>query len=370
MTRHIKPILVVVFGLLMILSAALLVRHRKSELASLSKPVERPLLIQVKNVTQGRLPIIEHYLGTILPVMETKLSAQTTGTLTKIRKEIGDTFQAGDSIAEIDHRLLTYQKQSLQAELAGAEENYAVKKTILGRHQQLYEKNVVSKEALDKARLEFELARSQLAQVKQQLASASVSLSYSHIRPLDNGVVTQRHKEIGDLVGSGSPVFTVEDPSKGYKIFVSIPLETIARLTVGAKVRLQHGIHYTDAAVFKIHPSITNGSLATVEIRVADRPFGLPSYSRIGVDLYLEIPEGWIVSADCILELEIGAWVFPVQENRIGRPVAIQILGTGQGQAVVKGDLQPKLSLAAGPESLLLHLSENKKVITDLGGMP
>ncbi len=109
--------------------------------------------------------------------------------------------------------------------------------------------------------------------------------------------------------------------------------------------------------------------LATVEIRVLERPFGLPSRGTVGVDLTVGIPEGLIVPSDCILEQETGAQVFVINDNQSVRPVSVKILGRSGEQAVVEGPLISGVHLAAGAESLLLHLSRNGSIvpITEVG---
>jgi RND family efflux transporter MFP subunit len=349
-----------------IVSAVLLVRHRKSELANLAPPDIRPVPVHIKTVETGRLPTMEHYLGTIAPVAEAVLSAQTTGYIVAMQKDVGDRVTAGELAAQIDNRLAVSRKNALAAELAGAREDVKIKKIIRDRRQELLADKAVSKESFDQAFLDYALAVSRVQRLEQELEAAAVSLSFVSIRSLFDGVVSQRMKDPGDLVMPGTPVYKVEDARQGYKVMVHIPPEVAAAVSPDAPLRLISGENIMDATVYRVHPSITNGNLAALEIRVRQRPFKLPSYATVGVDLVTGVSEGFLVDSDCILEQETGAFVFEVQDNeqvnKTVRPVPVEVLGRHQDRAIVQGDVSPGMMLAAGPESMLLQLSRHGRV--------
>jgi len=367
MKKNVKRTMVLLAGIALIIAAIMLVHHRKSELANLALPSIRSIPVHIKTTISGKLPMTEHYLGTIEPIAKAILSAQTTGYLMSIHKDVGDRLAAGESVAEIDSRLPVSQKSGLKAELAGAREDFEVKKTMLDRRKKLVKKNAVSIESLDEANLAYELAFSRLKRLKQELEASNVSLSFTSIRSPFDGVITERMKDPGDIVMPGTPVLKIEDTNKGYKVLVQVPQETVTRLSGNTPLQLIHGVDTIDATVYRIHPAITTGNLATVEVRIPNRPFGLPSYGTVGVDLTVGMPDGLVVSSDCILEQETGAMVFVVEDNQTVRPVAVTILGRSRGQAVVEGLLTPGTPLAAGPESMLLQLSRHGRIVPITG---
>jgi len=83
----------------------------------------------------------------------------------------------------------------------------------------------------------------------------------------------------------------------------------------------------------------------------------------VGVDLIVGMPEGLVVSSDCILEQATGAMVFVVEDNHRVRPVSVTLLGSRQDRAVIEGDLAAGTRLAAGPESMLLQLSRHGRIV-------
>ena len=363
MNKNIKRTIAVLIGIALIIAAVMLVRHRKSELANMALPLIRPIPVHIKTAVDGKLPETEHYLGIIEPVAEAVLSAQTTGYLISINKDVGDRIIAGESVAEIDDRLPGNQKNALEAELAGAREELEVKKTMRNRRKELLKNKVIPRESFDEANLAYELAFSRVERLGQDLAAATVSLSFSSIRSLFDGVVTERMKDPGDMVMSGTPVLKIEDTNRGYKVLVHVSQETAIRISPDTPLQLVQGVNSINVTVYRIHPAITIGNLATVEIRISERPFGLPSRGTVGVDLIVGMPQDLVVSSDCILEQETGAWVFVVKDDLSVQPVSVNILGHHEEQTIVEGPVLPGASLAAGPESMLLQLSRHGRIV-------
>ena len=99
--------------LALVAGAALLVRHRKAQLAHQPPPKIRPVPVAVKSCEQGRLPLVRHYLGTLTPEAEAVISAQTTGYLTALYKDVGDRLTTGETLADVDMRLSEARKNDL-----------------------------------------------------------------------------------------------------------------------------------------------------------------------------------------------------------------------------------------------------------------
>ena len=319
---------------ILIFAAAVLVHHRKAQLANQPLPPSRPIAVFTKSGQWGRLTVTRHYLGTIEPVVEAVLSAQTTGYITALYKDVGDRLRKGEAAAEIDTRLADARKNALVAELAGARQDLAVKERIRNRRRKLILDRAVSQEILDESELAASLAASRVRGLEEELAAAKVSLSFSRMESFFDGIVTERMKEMGDLVTTGTPVFRVENPDRGYKILVRVPQETAAILARNSAVRLTHGNQTLETAVDRVHPAIVSGNLATVEIKSPTRPFGLPSYAVVGLDLTVAEPEGWIVDADCLLETGVQTLVFALAEDMTVSPVAVTVRGRSGSNSI------------------------------------
>lgn len=370
MKTYVFRLLAGFFIIVLIIGAVFLVRHRKAQLVDLPQPEIRPVPVIIKSGNWGRLPVIRHHLGTITPEAEAVISAQTTGYLTALYKDVGDRVKQGEAVAAVDMRLSEARKNALAEELAGAREDLATKEAIRNRRRQLIQNRAVSREALEESELAVNLAQSRVRRLEQELAAARVSLSFSRLESFFDGMITERMKETGDLVVTGTPIFRVEDPSRGYNILVQVPQETAAAILPEARASLLHGDNVLETMVTRVRPAIVSGNLATLEISSPDRPFGLPSYAVIGVDLTVAEPEGWVLDADTLLETGLETLVFAVLENSTVTPVPVTVLGRSGRRMVVSGPLKEGVSLASGPESLLLSLGPGMRVLPIEGMTP
>jgi HlyD family secretion protein len=205
---------------------------------------------------------------------ETQLGFQTPGRVSAILVREGERVAAGAElarleVAELEARreqaaaglqaaaaLLTElergarPEETAQARAAGdaARQQLLDAEREVGRAARLREAGAISQQALEKARLNQELARSRWAQAQEQLRlveagpraeriaaqraqvrhaeaavrAADVALAYGVVRAPFAGLVTVRHREPGAVVPPGSPVLTVMDPDDRWiRIYVS-----------------------------------------------------------------------------------------------------------------------------------------------------
>ncbi len=90
--------LVIILVVILIFAAIALVRYRKAQLATQPLLPYLPVPVYVKSGQWARLAVTQHYLGIIGPEVEAMLSAQTTGYITKLYKDVGDRLRKGRGI--------------------------------------------------------------------------------------------------------------------------------------------------------------------------------------------------------------------------------------------------------------------------------
>jgi len=201
------------------------------------------------------------WLSGTVEATEAQLGFTVTGRLERSTTQEGDRVRAGDEIAFLDRseRLARRQQAAAQVDATRAlleelergsrreevEQARAARDAArdretdarrdLERARELHEGGAVSQEALDKASMSADVARSQLRAAEEQLqlvesgprreriaaqraqlalAEAALqehdaALANMVIRAPFDGVVTVRHREPGEIVPAGSPVVTV-----------------------------------------------------------------------------------------------------------------------------------------------------------------
>lgn len=238
-----------------------------------------------------------YYSGTI-ETTQANLSFQVPGRVVKVNVQEGQFVTKNQIIAELDRSefearyeqskanldraqkakqqletMLTVSKKTLPSEVARAKANVKSNQDILidaeknyKRFEDLFSKGVITEKERDTMKLNYDVAKSRLAEsesvlklaegnlakidaVKQDievaaaqisaanasLRQASIQLDYTQLKSPMDGVVTSRNVEPGETVSSGREVITISDLSRvDLKIFVD---ETeIGKVRPGQKV--------------------------------------------------------------------------------------------------------------------------------------
>ena len=358
-----KKLALVGLGLLLAGGAVLLVIHKKSELAEKSPPSVRPIPVHTAKAIQGRLPVFEHYIGTIEPLIYADLSPRVTGHLATVAGDVGDTLQKGEAAALLDPRLPAREKEAVAAELRGAKETLSLSEKRYKRRRKIVDNGAVSKEALDEARRQYELDKARVERLEKELAAKGLLHAYARLTAPFDGIISRRMKDPGDLISPGVPVLRIEKPDAGYKVLARVSQAAAGRISAGDTARLSFEKKRQEAVIDRIQPAMEPAGLAVMEIRVKEKPFHLPSGATIGVDVCLKRPEGIVIPLNCLLEQEEKNYVFIIDQARMtASAVPVQLLGKSGDKAVVKGNIPEGARLVSGRESMLIRLGNKSPV--------
>lgn len=362
MTRYVKWFLAALLLLIIVAGAIRLSGIRRAELADMEKPAPPVYAVHVETAQAGHLAVTREYVGVIEPVAHAGVAFRLEGHLVSAPKDAGDPVDDGEVIAAIDNRPLKRQIEAIEADLAGAESDRSYAKKQLERRRPLLERGLIDPEALDAAESAYETAKSRVEGLRARLASARIDMAYTTIEAPFDGVITARRKQKGDLALPGEPVYTVENPAAGYRVMLRIPRETALVLDPGTPATVRFPPRRIEAAVHRVYPSTQEGHLAIAEIRLAKRPFDLPSGAFVSVDLLHRELSGIRVSVQTLLERDAEARVFRVNvENRI-EVVRVTVLGKKGGDAIIAGPVSPGDRLVSAGAAMLLRLSDDAPV--------
>ena len=191
--------------------------------------------------------------GVVEAVRRATLTAQTSGRVTEVLRDVNDRVAAGEVLVRLSAVEQQAGVDAARAQLQLAEATY---KRMAG----LAENQYVSKMQLDQARAERDAARAQLANVGQQSAYTTIRAPYA-------GIVSMRAVEPGESVGIGQPLMTVFAP-EALRIEVSVPQSDAAAIRANpvAKVAFGDGRH-VDAAGVVVFPA-ADAATHAVRVRV------------------------------------------------------------------------------------------------------
>ncbi len=358
--NRVKHILALLVVLLCVIGAIRLVKMKKAALKKAPTPLKAPVPVKTARIHKGSLALREHYLGTIVPLEKATISTRLTGYILKVTKYEGDPVKKGTLLVEIEARALEAKLAGLKAALKGAQSELLTKEAIFQRNKKLLAHEAISKEAFELSKSALDVAQAKVIELRQEIAATKVDLSYARIYAPFDGVITKRFKDPGDLATPGAPILTLENPRAGYRVLVKVPQERAHFFIPGRPAYLLWGPQERPARIYRVHPAVGTEALATVELRLKQRPFGLPSGASIGVDLVSGVPQGFILPLKALVRGQNTA-VYVVRQGRLVL-VPVKVLGQSKDQIVVSGALREGETVVIGDPGLLLRLHPGQKV--------
>lgn len=193
---------------------------------------DKLVTVQTEKVSKRNITQVVSGTGTINPETKVDISAEISGEIVQLPYKEGDQVKKGDLLvkikaetygARINQQQAGVQYSRTQVEVA--ENNLKKAELELQRTEQLFQSGLVSQSDLDNARIQYQVAQSNVkssnANVRQNLAllqQSSQDLSKATIRSNMDGIVTKLNNEIGEkVVGTqqmaGSVIMTVSDLS-------------------------------------------------------------------------------------------------------------------------------------------------------------
>ncbi len=356
---------VVLLVICLVAAGAILVKHKKKELADTPGPPEMPLPVMTAQVKLGSLSETRRYLGTLEAKTKADISPMVTAQLLKLYAREGDLVKKGQLLAVLDSRIQNARIRSLEAQLKAAKTAFLTYQGIYQRDFELHESKALSTEALDRSKMALESARARVSELSNLLDSARVELSYTRINAPFQGIVSKRFLDEGDMALSGRPIMTLEATTGGYKLVLKIPQAVFPLVEKGmdATILSSNGYESIKARISRLYPS---SDLPCCDIDLDQRPFKLPTGSRLYVEIGLRKASGIILPSMALLEQAKGPeLVFALDnENHVGL-VPVKVL-VRNPDLVCVSTLQGKLTLGqrvvVAGEDVLLRLKNGQKV--------
>ena len=156
--------------------------------------------------------IVKAQVGAIV-----KIGARSTGSVERMLVRVGDPVRKGQVVATIDSRELRAQLAESEAQIAEAEARTAYTRSNVERLTALYDGKFISRDEMEGARQNADVASRQVAARLAARDSLRVRLSYTEVKSPIDGVVSQIAAQEGEMIVAGLQVanlVTVIDPTR------------------------------------------------------------------------------------------------------------------------------------------------------------
>ncbi len=147
----------------------------------------------------------------VVALNQSLIPAQINAVLEQFERKVGDQFNAGDLLAQLecDDRELELANQT--AQVARLSESLAFAKRQYVRGQQLAKRKTIGEAELDQLNTEASAAENLLSAQKAMLKGAKLGVERCQIRAPFAGVVVNRLASVGEMLSVGSPIIEIVD---------------------------------------------------------------------------------------------------------------------------------------------------------------
>ncbi|PAT00437.1 MAG: hypothetical protein BSR46_02540 [Candidatus Dactylopiibacterium carminicum] len=290
--------------------------------------------------------------GNVMPWQEIRINTDTGGLrLTSVQVNIGDSVTRGQTLAQLDTTSVEAELASVNAQLVEAEATFAQADATLSRANRLATSGGVSKQELTQYETQKQTAGARLAVAQARVKTQQIKLATAKLVAPDDGVISARFVDEGDIVRSGSELFRLIRQGK-LEWHAEVPGETLLRIDPGQEAVIISPLgDEVRGHVRRISPTIdikTRTGLVYVE---------LPASARFKA--------GLLVSGS--LTIQRRALVLPakaVQQSE-GNAVVFTVGADNKAQAV-----PVKLGRSQdGKQEVLSGVNDRSRVIQDATGL-
>jgi len=252
-------------------SAALLVACGGGEEAAVAEPPAVAAGLAAVTVSPGEQGGERLFDGIVEAVQQATITAQTSGRIVALERDVDDPVRRGDPILRIS---AVEQKANLDAARQALTEANAMvteARSRFSRVNELAGRDLLSQSDLDRATADRDAAEARLAAARAGVAAAEEQFGYTQVRAPFDGVVTERHVDVGEAVAPGQPLTAVAALG-ALRVNVDVPQALADEVRALGSARVYAGDTVLDSAGLTVFPAAASGS-NTVRVRV-DLPKG------------------------------------------------------------------------------------------------
>ncbi|MCF7362046.1 efflux RND transporter periplasmic adaptor subunit [Vibrio sp. A1-b2] len=144
--------------------------------------------------------------GVVQPINQGTVASQTSGRIVGLNVDVNDYVKKGTVLLEISAVQQSASLDAAQAQLASAIAQDREAQAQVKRYRQLFPKGAISQDVMDSAEARARSASAAVKSAQAAVAQAKESLGYTSVAAPYDGVVTQRHVELGETVAPGTPL--------------------------------------------------------------------------------------------------------------------------------------------------------------------
>jgi RND family efflux transporter MFP subunit len=302
-------------------------------------------VVRVQPFEQVALRPVREAPAHVVARNESRLSAEVPGRVLRWTADIGGTVRRGDLLVELDpadHRLA---RDRAAAALEASEVRLRLAQQQLQRARELVDQGFFSREALNARETEVQLARTDVASQRAQLATARRALAKTRITAPFDASVKERIVQAGEFVAAGAPLYVLTQTDAS-EVSAQVALADVPGVRASERIEFVGADRTVPLRLLRVSSTVT-APARTVEVRLApQQPVVVGSAGQVRWnDHRPHVPASLLVQRERrlgVFVVEGGKARFvPLPEAQEGRAAAVAL--PPDAQVVVSGQaaLQP-----------------------------
>jgi len=284
-------------------------------------------IVRVETPTRDTVTYTLQSTGDVVAMQAASIVAKVGGSLDRVKANIGDRVQAGQSLALIDTTELAFTARQTGATFAAARAAYE-------RASQLLAESLISREEFDEDEAEMKVAEANSQTAQARLGYANITAPFS-------GTVTARQFDPGAVVSAGTVLFTLAD-FDSVKVVVNVLEKDVPLVLVWTRAKVVADALPQDTFAGRVGRTSDAVDPATrtmrVEIFVANPAHRLKPGMYATADLFLfQHPDAITVPAAAVLRAAGDTFVYVVERDTARRKPVRTGIEQGVRTEIVSG---------------------------------
>ncbi len=230
--------------------------------------------------------------GELRPSQEYLVNSEVKGVVLRALVEEGDYVKKGQLLAVLDDKDSKDQLTQAQKALQSAESREKLNKITLDRKKQAYAEDLSSKQDLDTAQTNYEVAQKDVESAKAGLNLSETALQKSKVLSPVDGMISKKNVKVGSLSQMGESLFEIVQINP-LKIEMAIPEEYMSQVSRGQKVEVSTSSMPDKifiASINKISPEADKATRTLKVIASLPNPGGIIK-ANLSVDCKIQLSQ-------------------------------------------------------------------------------
>ena len=309
-----------------------------------------PMTVELGTLKRGKVSAYLTVVGNLIGEQTVDIAPRTGGRLLDVRVKLGDRVRRGQVLAKVEDREIVEQVRQAEAsqEVSKAtirqrEADLNVAKVNFDRSKNLFERQLLAKQALDDAESRYlaalaqvDLSKAQLSQNDARLEELRINLqNTSVVSPVD-GFVGKRTVDPGAMVNTNTAIASVVDISK-LRLVANVVEKDLRMVTTGdtavVEVDAYPGEKFSGkiARVSPVLDPATRTAAMEVEIPNSDYKLKPGMYARIALTVE-EHENALVIPKTAVIDYQNqrGVWVPNENDRAVFMPLKLGIENSEQ----------------------------------------